>query len=199
MPRLIDHDARAAEITDAAWRVLVRDGARAVSVRNVAAEAGLATASLRRAFPTQADLLAACLTRIGDRVTARIRALPPCDDPVDGALARLAETMPLDDDRTIEMEVYLVLGTVALTDPGLHEAYMAVHGDLARLCGATVRAVAPTADADDANRRQRHLHALLDGLALHTLHGMAPADAMAVLREHLHDIARPAGGRTATG
>ncbi|MEI2649439.1 MAG: TetR family transcriptional regulator [Dermatophilaceae bacterium] len=110
MPRLIDHEARATEITEAAWRVLLRDGVAGVSVRNVAAEAGVATASLRRSFPTQAALLAACLTLMGERVAARIRALPRARDPLAQALAALAETMPLDGERSTEMSVYLALG-----------------------------------------------------------------------------------------
>ncbi|MDF2920421.1 MAG: TetR family transcriptional regulator, partial [Microbacterium sp.] len=48
MPRLIDHDHRNDEIAAAAFRVLARDGVAALSVRRVADEAGIATASLRR-------------------------------------------------------------------------------------------------------------------------------------------------------
>ena len=58
MPKLIDHSQREVEVAEAAWRVLRRDGVTSLSVRNVAAEAGLATGSLRRAFPTQDALLA---------------------------------------------------------------------------------------------------------------------------------------------
>lgn len=53
MPRRIDTEARTAQIAAAALRVLARDGLGGLSVRGVAAEAGIAAASLRRAFPTQ--------------------------------------------------------------------------------------------------------------------------------------------------
>ncbi|MDR0415820.1 MAG: TetR family transcriptional regulator, partial [Propionibacteriaceae bacterium] len=46
MPRRIDAEARAAEIAAAALRVLGRDGLAGLSVRGVAAEAGIAVASL---------------------------------------------------------------------------------------------------------------------------------------------------------
>lgn len=191
MPKLIDHQARATIITEAAWRVLVDQGARAVSVRNVASEAGLATASLRRAFPTQADLLAGCLTLMAQRVSARITALPTRRDPVEQAMALISETLPLDDKRRLEMEVYLTLGTVALSDPGLHVTYATIDAALAALCGQIVLALAPGATPARVRREARHLHALIDGLALHMLHGLASQAALTTLRAHLTDVAAP--------
>jgi AcrR family transcriptional regulator len=54
MPKLIDHEVRRLELVEAAWRVILRDGAGRVSVRAVAAEAGVSAGSLRHLFPTQA-------------------------------------------------------------------------------------------------------------------------------------------------
>lgn len=188
MPRLIDHAARATEIIEAAWRVLVREGAAAVSVRSVAAEAGLATGSLRRSFPTQAALLAGCLNLMGERVAIRIAALPTLADPVSQGLAQLGETLPLDPTRRVELEVYLALGTAALSDPGLREPYAQIDDGLARLCSHVLGQLRP--DAEEIHARQvQHLHALVDGLAAHILHGLAPGDAVAVLRAHLHLVA----------
>ncbi|MBP8882266.1 MAG: TetR family transcriptional regulator C-terminal domain-containing protein [Dermatophilaceae bacterium] len=190
MPRLIDHEARATEITEAAWRVLLRDGVAGVSVRNVAAEAGVATASLRRSFPTQAALLAACLTLMGERVAARIRALPRARDPLAQALAALAETMPLDDERRTEMSVYLALGTAALSDHVLQQTYAAIDRQLEDLCAGVVDELLPKPRRRNLTREARHLHALIDGLALHVLHGMAGAQALAVLRAHLKSLSQ---------
>lgn len=189
MPRLIDRDQRSAEITEAAWRVLASGGVRGVSVRNVAQEARLATASLRRAFPTQAALLAACLTLMGDRVAARIAALPDEADPVEQAVAALAQTLPLDEERRLEMEVYLTLGTAALTDPGLRAAYRTISDDLGRLCAFVVDGL--LSDGGPAHRRREaaHLRALVDGLALHVLHGDDADQALVVLRAHLSRLA----------
>lgn len=185
VPKLIDRDRRGTDITESAWRVLVRGGVGAVSVRNVAAEAGLATASLRRIFPTQATLLAACLILVRDRVTTRVLALPATADPVQWGVVAIAETLPLDDERRLEMEVYLTLGTAALTDPELDTAYRIVSDDLVHLCTAVMDRLLP--DRPPARRRQEttHLYALVDGLALHTLHGDDPADALEVLQTHL--------------
>jgi len=189
VPKLIDHGARGIEITEAAWRVLVRDGMRAVSVRNVAAEAGLATASLRRTFPTQADLLAACLMLVGDRVEARMRTHQSVADPVERALAVLGETLPLDDRRRQEMHVYLTLGTAALSDPTLNDAYRAISGDLLALCEFVVDWLVPRLEPDPRQQSAMHLCALVDGLALHTLHGADPDRTVRTLRAHLRHLA----------
>lgn len=189
VPKLIDRDRRTTEITEAAWRVLVRGGVRAVSVRNVAAEADLATASLRRIFPTQAALLAACLMLVRDRVTARVLALPKVPDPVERAASALTETLPLDDERRLEMEVYLTLGTAALTDPALRTAYQQVSGNLAHLCAVVVDQLLTDDSPAHRKRESAHLYAVVDGLALHTLHGDPSAQAVEILRAHLSRLA----------
>ena len=41
MPKIVDHEARRAELAEAVWRLASRDGLEAVTLRGVAAEAGL--------------------------------------------------------------------------------------------------------------------------------------------------------------
>lgn len=188
VPKLIDHQRRATDLTEAAWRVLVRGGVRAVSVRSVAAEAGLATASLRRAFPTQASLLAACLGLVRDRVTARVRALPRDRGPLEWSVGALAETLPLDQRRRLEMEVYLTLGTAALTDQRLAAAYRQVSGDLLHLCDRVIDTLLANHPPERRHREAAHLYALVDGLALHTLHGDDPTQALDILQAHLSGL-----------
>ena len=168
MPKLIDHQAREEAIVEAAWRVLVRDGAAAVSVRNVAAEAGLATASLRRAFPSQRDLLVACLTALFDaKVKARIENVTEWW----GALV-------------------FVLGFAALSDPALRAAHQRIDAGIERLCASVVASLSPSAPRSERSRATRHLHALLDGLALHLLHGMSPRAATNTLRDYVVSLSK---------
>jgi AcrR family transcriptional regulator len=187
VPKLIDHTEREIEVAEAAWRVAARDGVRAVSVRNVAAEAGLATASLRRAFPTQASLLAFCLDLVRRRAAGRLAGLPPVVD-LDSAGVVLAELLPLDAERRLEAEVQFALGTAARTDPALRPAAEAAHEDVATACRHVVRALVPRGAPADELRATAHLHALLDGLALHLVHRPPDAPtgwAVDVLRHHL--------------
>ncbi|GAB2827593.1 TetR/AcrR family transcriptional regulator [Actinocorallia aurea] len=166
-PRL-DREARRRLVSEAAWRVLARDGLAELSVRNVAAEAGLPQSSLRYTFPTVASMREQAaelvIERLGERV-ARIGGSGP-----DRARRVLRELLPLDDERRTEMEVYLALGTAAMTDPALRPAHRRVHEGVRRVCADALHdltAAAPTAPEDPTDSEVSRLHALVDGLALH--------------------------------
>lgn len=57
VPKLIDHEERKQEIAHAVWQVLTREGVRGVSVRTVAAQAGISTGSLRHVFPSFEEMM----------------------------------------------------------------------------------------------------------------------------------------------
>ena len=190
VPRLIDHDERDRQIGDAAWRVLTRDGLVAFSVRNVAEEAGIATASLRRAYPTQDALRVACLRRAAARVQERMDAvfadpsLPaPEVDPLPLVTRCLEQLLPLDDERRTETEVFLTLGSVALTDDGVRAAWDEADRAVRSACASLLALLTPPGTAGGAGaaavdeRRVARLHALLDGLALHLAHRPRRDDA----------------------
>lgn len=67
MPKLINHDERKQEIAHAVWSVLVREGVRGVSVRTVAAEAGISTGSLRHVFPSHEEMMLFSLDFVGKK------------------------------------------------------------------------------------------------------------------------------------
>lgn len=189
MPRLIDHAERDREIGEAAWRVLAREGLAGLSVRKVAEEAGLATASLRRAFPTQAALRAFCLARIQAAVGERI--LSHTGEGLPLVRAVLREVLPLDETRRAEMIVQMQLGSLALTDPSLQESVRQLSDGVRRVCvlalGELARSGAMRA-LPDADAEADRLHALLDGLALQLLWSREPDEAArvaAVLDRHL--------------
>lgn len=196
MPKLIDHAERKHEIAAAAWRVVVRDGMRGLSVRNVAQEAGLATGSLRRAFPAQHSLIAYCMELVEERIRERITAVPPQARVRDLAELHLRELLPLDTDRRTEMEVFLVLGAAALSDPALRPVYDHVNDELAELCRTHIQGLVDAHEAPagtDIAREAAHLHAVVDGLGLHLLRqppGTDPTWATDVLAAHLDTLTR---------
>ena len=194
VPRLIDHAAREVEVAEAAWRVLSSRGVAALSVRAVAAEAGLATGSLRRAFPTQEALLVFSLELVARRVRERVGALDLTAAAPAPQTAVLLELLPLDDERRLEMEVFLHLGSLAVGGGALREVYDTAHRELAeatvRLLGSLVEAGWARADLDLTVEAHR-LHALVDGLALQLVRqdAGAPTDwATDVLTAHLHAL-----------
>lgn len=46
VPKIVDHDQRRAYLLDALWRVVASQGAAAVTVRSVAAEAGVSKSNV---------------------------------------------------------------------------------------------------------------------------------------------------------
>lgn len=190
MPKLIDHAARRAQYAEATWRVILSQGIEAMSVRNVATEAGVSVGSLRHLFPTQ-DALASCaMSLVAERVEARIRAVPPRTDPLEHVTALLLEVLPLDATRRAEAQVWLAFTAAAATRPALAEVHHEQFEALADLCRQVVRHLAAAgrlrADAE-VEAEARRLHALLDGLTLHVLTAEAD-DAQRGLERHLATV-----------
>ncbi|MFE9927284.1 TetR/AcrR family transcriptional regulator [Streptomyces sp. NPDC005774] len=164
MPRVIDTDERNRQVAEAAWRVLVRDGIPALSVRKVAAEAGLPPSSLRYTFPTQASLRIRAYDMVVERLADRIAAIAPGDD---WARAVLLELLPLDEPRRLEMEITVVLGTAAMTDGDLRATHHRAHRAVRDLCERVVRVLGVT--PQEIRIETDRLHAMVDGLALHMI------------------------------
>lgn len=190
MPRTIDRDARKAELAEALWRVIVHRGIGAVSVRTVAAEAGVAVGSLRHVFPTRTELLEFSAELMVERATARILALPAEGDPRAAALAVLRQLLPLTPDSRAELEVDIALIAEAPALPGLTR----IRDDADRALGAACLRLVENLtgrDADaDLRREAERLHALVDGLAIHLLvRGGEPDWALDVLRAEVDRLA----------
>ncbi|MCZ2263775.1 TetR/AcrR family transcriptional regulator [Isoptericola sp. QY 916] len=187
MPQKLDRDERRRQVSEAAWRVLVRDGLEALSVRNVAAEAGLPQSSLRYTFPTVASVRERAVALVLERLQERVAAVD-----VDGASWSrevLAQLLPLDAERRTEMEVYLALGTAAMTDPALRDGHRASQDAIRDVCA---RALAALTGRAPSGVEVRELHALVDGLALHVVRQDPDADAgwaLDVLDTHLERVA----------
>lgn len=181
-----DLERRRIDVTEAACRVLARDGLAALSVRGVAAEAGLPPSTVRYVFPTQAAMRERTITLVFDRTRERIDALPADLSDAETARRILLELLPLDDERVVELDVYLALGNAALTDAALRPALDRVVAEMRAWCDRIVALVGvPTEQrADEACR----LHALVDGLAVHVTRldaGESHEWAIALLDRHL--------------
>lgn len=188
MPKIVDQDERRVAIAKAAWRIVRRDGVDGVSVRAVSAEVGLATASLRAAFPTQVALLAFCFELVLERAAARITSLSAHGSERERAERTLLEVLPLDQERHAEMQVWLAFAAASLTEPQLAPIYARGHEALWQLCRSVVRPLVPRSRLElEANR----LHALVDGVAMHLVYQDDPTateTARVVLAAHLDSL-----------
>jgi len=162
MPKSVDIVERDRLVSEAAWRVLVRDGLTELSVRKVAAEAGLPPSSLRYSFPTQASVRDRAVALLVDRLEARVARHADHDEAGEReARSILLELLPLDEERRVEMEVSLALGAMAMTDHALWKAHQHAHRAIRSACTRALDLLG--ADPGDV----AGTHALIDGLALH--------------------------------
>ncbi|OEV04856.1 TetR/AcrR family transcriptional regulator [Streptomyces oceani] len=123
MPRTVDHEQRRTQIADAAVRLAGREGLHAVSMRAVAAEAGISLHLVQYYFGTKAELIHAGLRHLerqsNERWAARLAALP---QPVSARAyleAFFEEALPTDDvSRTFHL-VGASYAVLAMTDPDL--------------------------------------------------------------------------------
>lgn len=189
MARTIDIEGRRTVVSEAACQVLARDGLGALSVRNVAAEAGLPPSTVRYVFPTQSSMREHTITLVFDRTRERVDAVPDDLPPRERARRILIELLPLDEERVIELEVYLALGNAALTDIALRPALDRVVVEMRQWCEEVLGLVGvPAADLEYEACR---LHALIDGLAMHVVR-LAPGEsgdwALDLLVRHLDGL-----------
>ena len=197
----MDAEQRRLELAEAVWRVVRRDGLPHASVRNVAREAGMSMGALRHWFGTQDELLSFAMTLVMAR--ARVRAETVARTAGGSVRARvhavLEETLPLDDDRRAEAEVWLAFIARTLVDPALAEVRDRFYVGLRELTEQAVAALVATGEtrsALDVGVEADRLAAVLDGLALQAL--TRPLDTgrvRSILRAHLDELVGRTGRR----
>ena len=79
MPKIVDHDERRRVIVEALWRVVARDGAHEVSVRHVAAEAGMPKSSIGHYVGTMPQLMGLAVDQLVQENTDFIVSLDLLD------------------------------------------------------------------------------------------------------------------------
>ncbi|MFD4993818.1 TetR/AcrR family transcriptional regulator [Cellulosimicrobium cellulans] len=211
MPRLVDHAERREQITDAARRVIGRDGLDAATFQAVAAEAGVSVRLVQYYFGNKGGLLAATHRAVVDASAARFGAdgpapgtLPPPRDVLRGVVAAL---LPLDAQRRADAVVLAAFHAAALTrDAAAREALLpapralvdvvAAQLDRARAAGLPRRGRRDVETSRDAEL----VLAALAGLTQSVVAGHLDAQQSLAVAERLldHLFAAPAGGPAPT-
>ena len=178
------------------WRILLRDGMTAVTVRALAAEAGWSVGALRHYYRSQDDLILFATGEMLTTITRRIEVLD-LDSPDRGVLQQAIEEMlPLDRQRKAEAQVWFALLTRRVASPHVaaeaNELDLVVRDAVYQVLGKldTANLLSEGRDLDVEAVR---LHALIDGLALHALSEPpldSPAETRAAISTHLRELAR---------
>ncbi|MFJ8477997.1 TetR/AcrR family transcriptional regulator [Kitasatospora sp. NPDC094011] len=191
MPKLVDHEERRAHIIDALLRSAAASGLHSVTMRSVAAEAGVSVRLVQYYFDTKEQLLLAAMTRLttrmGERIQRRLRTTGASTAPRDIIEAVLLEAVPTDEESRAFHLIHTEYAVLSVTDPALAgPAFLAAPNEMEAFLAAQLTA----AGATDAPRQEAVvLMAVSAGLGLSVLLGQrTPEDAVAVLHHHLGRI-----------
>ncbi len=186
--------ARRRELGEALWRVVLREGIDAASVRKVAAEAGVSTGSLRHVFPSQSELLTFAMQLIIDEVGRRVEAVDSSDDTRTTVERRLHCLLVLDPETRAIFEVWLAFAARARVEACLRPLRDQTHARVRELCRQSVEALRDQGTARpelDARYETERLHALIDGIAMHATLDPAtitPTRQIELLSRHLDTL-----------
>lgn len=199
MVRTIDGERRRLELADAVWRIILRDGLEAASVRNVATEAGLSAGSVRHFFATQAELQEFAMRALSDRVRDRVARAAEIPDLRERIVAILTELLPVTDESLAEFRVWLQFVLRATVDPALATVARTTFDEVRELIVtvlAGARELGLTAPDVNVDVAAVELNALIDGITFEVItapHLMSRAEARAALERRLAAVLLPDG------
>ncbi|MFL1376312.1 MULTISPECIES: TetR/AcrR family transcriptional regulator [unclassified Nocardiopsis] len=190
MPRKIDdHERRERRelLADALMRLAAAQGLEKVSLRHVAAEAGVSTGMVQHYFRTKDEMMTFAVTMVMDRIrersTAQAAAAPPTS-PRELVRALLSQILPLDETRRLEGHVSLAFLAYAATKPSMVSGLGEEAAQMRAFLADQVRAGG--AEGVDPERAAAGLLALVDGLGLQVLSRQCDeGEAVAALDAHL--------------
>ncbi|WP_063064468.1 TetR/AcrR family transcriptional regulator [Nocardia violaceofusca] len=195
MPKIVDRTQRRDEVAAALWRLAHREGWNAVSLRRVAAEAGLSLGSLQHYFAGMDDLLDYSVGGVVDMLDERlVEQLTTLADPRDaestvrrvlrgmipGTVPDPAAEQHPDDSWRIQVMAWLAVVTRAARNPEMSARLSAGSDRLAEAIAAILPATRHS--RDDALSTARGLLSLVEGLLLQLARGdIDPARASTVI------------------
>lgn len=195
MPKIVDHDQRRSEIISAMWRVVDSDGVGSVSVRSVAASAGVSKTNIGHYFDSQPHLLALGTLESASSISARIQATNLGEDPLGEATTLLMRLVPDTPAKRRRAAVWLHVMDICADNPGTQEVLTDIesaHTEAITHVVEQLRARKLVHRSRDIAAESAALHALVDGVALQALSSralMSRTLARDVLRAHLASLA----------
>ncbi|WP_229069096.1 TetR/AcrR family transcriptional regulator [Actinoplanes sp. DH11] len=182
MPRKVDHQERRTLIADALMRVAAEHGLEAVSLRHVAAEAGVSTGMVQHYFRTKDEMMTFAMGVVRDRSSARvsqaIAALGPDPEPRRLLRTLLVNLLPLGDESRADGRVALAFLAYTAVRPA---STPALREDTEQMVGF-IASLLPGGDSSAA----AGVLALMEGLGMYLLGGQYSDDrALSTLDAHL--------------
>ena len=183
MPRVVDHEERRWEIVFALWLVIAQHGIEGVSLRQVAAEAGVSMGRIQHYFGTKDALVLAGCTALVDRAYGGYQETADTA-PRDRLLYVVSQQIPKDDAGRMGVSVWYAYVAKSINHTAVRQVLAEARRGAEDECARLIRADGgPDGPGDDAAlTRARRLLALADGLTLRVLVGdLEPAEAVSML------------------
>ncbi|MFD9896083.1 TetR/AcrR family transcriptional regulator [Amycolatopsis sp. NPDC059027] len=200
MPKQVDHDERRSQIAEALQRLTTRRGLEGVSLRQVAAEAGMSMGLVQHYFKNKDEMLLYALehraklreARIAEKVTAT-------GDPSPRTILRtcLLEMLPHDERTEGDYLIGIAYFVRALADPAMAAVFSEGVPDVFRFFADMIRqgqAAGDVAPSIDPDQEAAILWALADSQGSNILLGhRTAAEAVSTVDYHLDRVFTPPG------
>ncbi|WP_181308525.1 TetR/AcrR family transcriptional regulator [Nonomuraea fuscirosea] len=190
MPKIVDHDARRRHIAEAVHRVIHARGMESVSLREVAAEAGMSMGAVQYYVTTKDQMLLLALERIAIWIGERVAAVAADrTTPLDVLRAAILELLPLDEERRYLNRIGLAFQASSVVSEDQAAAMRAGYAALLALLTDQISAAQSAGQLAahlEAAKEASLLYAFALGIVNPTLVGhYTPDDVAALLDHHL--------------
>ncbi|GAA4692825.1 transcriptional regulator, TetR family [Promicromonospora umidemergens] len=189
MPRIVDHEERRQQIVFALWLVIAEQGIEGVSLRHVAAEAGVSMGRIQHYFGTkEALVLAGCTALVDSAYGGYLETADAA--PRDRLLHVVSQQIPRDDGGRVGVSVWYAYVAKSINHTAVRQVLAEARRGAEEECVRLIRADRGAGAEDPAALdRARRLLALADGLTLRVLvRDLEPDEAVAMLEAEVDRI-----------
>jgi AcrR family transcriptional regulator len=198
VPKQVDHDQRRRLLAEAVFAVIGTQGFEAVSLRDVAVQAGVSMGTVQHYFPTKRQMLSFALSHMRGRVLARLQAaVAALREPTRRDLIRAAAAvmLPVDPAGREEACVNIAFFSAATVTPAYAEQLRDGYERILTVSVANFREASRLGelrDGIDPDVEAPALYFLSQGLVGPILIGLySPDEAMALVDAQLDRVFRP--------
>ena len=184
VPKLVDHDVRRREIAQAVWAVIAERGIEGVTLRSVAAEAGVSVGRIQHYYASREELVRDSCRELLKAATQRFEAV---DDttPVEKLRRLVLGRIPTTPEFAIGTSIWLAYEAKSVDDPVIAELVQRGHA------GGVQEAAALLSECGvaDASAVALRLMATAEGLAIRVLvGGLEPRGATGLLENLIAEV-----------
>lgn len=192
MPKQVDHQARRQALLEALMRITRREGWDAISLRKVAAEAGVSMGMVQHYFSSKDEMLRFAIEMMAEdtrkRIRQRVARLPEPHTPRLLVETVLVEMIPRPSRRQTEAQAAQVWIRRLSLRPESQAVLAKGAADVMTMLTEQIGLARPS-DAATAEREAGGLIALLDGLIFNIVGGLQTAEsATEIMRAQLDHV-----------